>query len=41
MRCKRSHDLREAGNSEPPALYGRLDLAYDGRQIKLLEWNAV
>ncbi len=26
--------------SEPPALYGRLDLAYDGRQIKLLEYNA-
>lgn len=32
--------IREAWNAEPPALYGRLDLAYDGRQIKLLEYNA-
>jgi len=32
--------IRETWNSEPPALYGRLDLAYDGRQIKLLEYNA-
>ena len=32
--------IRESWNSEPPALYGRLDLAYDGRQIKLLEYNA-
>ena len=30
----------ETWNSEPPALYGRLDLAFDGRQIKLLEYNA-
>ncbi|MGA2217409.1 MAG: glutathionylspermidine synthase family protein [Terracidiphilus sp.] len=37
MRSKKLHDLRKAWNSEPPALYGRLDLAYDGRQIKLLE----
>ena len=32
--------IRESWDSEPPALYGRLDLAYDGRQIKLLEYNA-
>jgi glutathionylspermidine synthase len=32
--------IRETWISEPPALYGRLDLAFDGRQIKLLEYNA-
>lgn len=32
--------IRAAWNSEPPALYGRLDLAYDGMSIKLLEYNA-
>lgn len=32
--------IRETWVSEPPALYGRLDLAYDGREIKLLEYNA-
>lgn len=32
--------IRAAWNGEPPALYGRLDLAYDGRSIKLLEYNA-
>jgi len=32
--------IRSAWNSEPPALYGRLDLAYDGTTIKLLEYNA-
>ena len=32
--------IRETWNAEPPALYGRLDLAYDGHQIKLLEYNA-
>jgi glutathionylspermidine synthase len=32
--------IRAAWNSEPPALYGRLDLAYDGTSIKLLEYNA-
>ena len=32
--------IRAAWNSEPPALYGRLDLAYDGQTIKLLEYNA-
>ena len=32
--------IRAAWNTEPPALYGRLDLAYDGTTIKLLEYNA-
>jgi glutathionylspermidine synthase len=32
--------IRETWSSEPPALYGRLDLAYDGHSIKLLEYNA-
>ncbi|HTA85306.1 MAG TPA: glutathionylspermidine synthase family protein [Silvibacterium sp.] len=32
--------IRETWNSEPPALYGRLDLAFDGKLIKLLEYNA-
>lgn len=32
--------IRETWQSEPPALYGRLDLAFDGRNIKLLEYNA-
>ncbi len=32
--------IRAAWNGEPPALYGRLDLAYDGQSIKLLEYNA-
>jgi glutathionylspermidine synthase len=32
--------IRETWRSEPPALYGRLDLAYDGHHIKLLEYNA-
>jgi glutathionylspermidine synthase len=32
--------IRAAWNGEPPALYGRLDLAYDGSAIKLLEYNA-
>jgi glutathionylspermidine synthase len=32
--------IRETWNSEPPALYGRMDLAYDGRNLKLLEYNA-
>jgi glutathionylspermidine synthase len=32
--------IGQTWTSEPPALYGRLDLAYDGRQIKLLEYNA-
>jgi glutathionylspermidine synthase len=36
-----AHDaIRTAWNAEPPALYGRLDLAYDGNTIKLLEYNA-
>ncbi len=32
--------IRETWNSEPPALYGRMDLAYNGRDLKLLEYNA-
>ena len=32
--------IRAAWNGEPPALYGRLDLAFDGTSIKLLEYNA-
>lgn len=32
--------IRSTWESEPPALYGRMDLAYDGAQIKLLEYNA-
>ena len=30
----------ETWRTEPPALYGRLDLAFDGNEIKLLEYNA-
>jgi glutathionylspermidine synthase len=32
--------IRAAWNNEPPAIYGRFDLAYDGSSIKLLEYNA-
>lgn len=32
--------IRAAWINEPPALYGRLDLACDGNSIKLLEYNA-
>jgi glutathionylspermidine synthase len=32
--------IRETWRTEPPALYGRLDLAFDGKEIKLLEYNA-
>jgi glutathionylspermidine synthase len=32
--------IKKAWNEEPPALYGRFDLVYDGSQIKLLEYNA-
>ena len=32
--------IRESWKSEPPALYGRMDLAYDGTNLKLLEYNA-
>lgn len=32
--------IRETWNAEPPSLYGRMDLAYDGRNLKLLEYNA-
>jgi glutathionylspermidine synthase len=38
--AKAAARIRETWQSEPPALYARLDLAYDGRQIKLLEYNA-
>ena len=38
--AKAAGAIRETWQSGPPALYGRLDLAYDGRQIKLLEYNA-
>jgi glutathionylspermidine synthase len=32
--------IRETWNAEPPALYGRMDLAFNGRDLKLLEYNA-
>ena len=32
--------IRECWAAHSPALYGRLDLAFDGREIKLLEYNA-
>ncbi|PYR29476.1 MAG: glutathionylspermidine synthase family protein, partial [Acidobacteria bacterium] len=32
--------IRQSWDAEPPAIYGRFDLAYDGRDIKLLEYNA-
>ncbi len=32
--------IRRTWEEEPPALYGRMDLAYDGRSTKLLEYNA-
>ena len=32
--------IRVTWESEPPAIYGRMDLAYDGGEIKLLEYNA-
>jgi glutathionylspermidine synthase len=32
--------IREAWEKEPPAIYGRFDLAFHGRDIKLLEYNA-
>lgn len=32
--------IREAWEKEPPAIYGRFDLAYDGQDIKLFEYNA-
>lgn len=38
--AKAQQAIRDTWVSEPPALYGRLDLAYDGRKIKLLEYNA-
>jgi glutathionylspermidine synthase len=32
--------VRKTWEAEPPAVYGRFDLAYDGSRIKLLEYNA-
>jgi glutathionylspermidine synthase len=32
--------IKQAWEDEPPAIYGRFDLAYDGDQLKLLEYNA-
>jgi len=32
--------IKQAWEDEPPAIYGRFDLAYDGEQLKLLEYNA-
>jgi glutathionylspermidine synthase len=32
--------IRETWQSEAPALYGRMDLAFDGKNLKLLEYNA-
>jgi len=32
--------IRHTWETEPPAIYGRFDLAYDGTNIKLLEYNA-
>ena len=32
--------IRETWKTEPPALYGRMDLAFNGRDVKLLEYNA-
>ena len=32
--------IKDAWDKEPPALYGRFDLGYDGKNIKLLEYNA-
>jgi glutathionylspermidine synthase len=36
-----AHDrIRQTWKAEPPALYGRMDLAYNGRELKMLEYNA-
>jgi glutathionylspermidine synthase len=32
--------IKETWIQEPPALYGRIDLAYNGTHLKLLEYNA-
>lgn len=32
--------IERTWDEEPPAIYGRFDLAYDGHAIKLLEYNA-
>lgn len=32
--------IRQTWSAEPPSLYGRMDLAFNGRDLKLLEYNA-
>lgn len=32
--------IKQAWEDEPPALYGRFDMAYDGEHLRLLEYNA-
>jgi glutathionylspermidine synthase len=32
--------IKQAWEDEPPAIYGRFDLAYDGEELKMLEYNA-
>src|SRR5258706_2893182 len=32
--------IKQAWEDEPPAIYGRFDLAYDGEDLKLFEYNA-
>jgi glutathionylspermidine synthase len=32
--------IKDTWEKEPPAIYGRFDLAFDGQQVKLLEYNA-
>ena len=32
--------IKQAWEDEPPAIYGRFDLAYDGDHLKLMEYNA-
>ncbi len=32
--------IQRTWEAEPPALYGRMDLAFDGHELKLLEYNA-
>ena len=32
--------IKHAWENEPPAIYGRFDLAYDDQELKLLEYNA-
>lgn len=32
--------IKQTWEAEPPSLYGRFDLAFDGKNLKLLEYNA-